>query len=308
MNFFRYLSLLTIVLVIHLMHEYQVTAKPNPADPITEEKMIQEINSIYFNETGNFTVKTPSSSSFGESDFYSLVSNAQDFMSHQINSAEKSINDLEIRARKSFNLTGIILNRLIIDTDVALHEFRMQIEREFKSSKMRSCLESNSDKRVVKLIQDARIQTRECARVANSEMYKHFTKIFMNMVEIGIKMSQLKRIKIVCLSEPGIGEKLNCFLDKIVKVGQILEKIISIFRASISSTAENFALNIKKASMCMTHFSQEAIKDVNELITVSRECAQSNSIEIKLDERANNKGDVDYDDKVSENTSVELLY
>lgn len=307
MYFFRYLNLLTIVLVIHLIHEYQVTAKPNPADPITEEKIIQDINNIFFNETGNFTVKTPPSSSFGESDFYSLVSNAQDFMAHQINSAEKSINDLEIRARKSYNLTGMILNRLIIDTDVALHEFRMQIEREFKSSKMGSCLESNSDKRVLDLIQDARIQTRECARLANIEMNKQFTKNFMNMVEIGIKMSQLKQIKVACLIEPGIGEKLNCFLSKIGKVGQILDKIISIFRVSISSTAENFALNIKKASMCMTHFSQEAIKDVDELITVARECAQSNSIDIKLDERANNEGDVDYDDKVSEITSMELL-
>lgn len=300
------LNLLAIVLVLHFLYECSVMGKSSPTDPITEEKIIEEINSIFFNDTGNFTVKGPTRFSLGDSDFYSMLSNAQDFVSHQINSAEHSINDLEIRARESFNLTGVILNRLIVDTDVALQEFRMQVQMESRNSKMSDCLASNSEKRVLEIIQEARVQVRECAHLANANMNKQFKKMYISIEEIGIKIYQLKQIGSACLSEPGIGEKLNCFLEKIVKVGHILEKIISIFRATISSTAENFASNIKKASICMTQISHEAIKDVNGLITVARECAKSNSIDFKLDERANNKGNVDYDDEVSEITTMGL--
>lgn len=284
----QYFNLILIVFMLHCMYNCVVIrAKPSTTEEITEEKIIQEINSIFFNETGNFTVKTPSRFAFGESDLYSLLSNAQDFVAHQINSAEKSVNDLEIRARNSFNLTGVMLNRLVIDTDTALQEFRMQIDTESKNGKLRDCLESKSDIKIQKTMQEARIQTRECAYLANTHMNKQFKKMYVRIEDIGIKITQLRQIGSACLAEPGIGEKLNCFLDKIVKVGHILDQIISIFRTIIASTAENFASNIKKASICMTQISHEAIRDVNGLIRVARECAQSNSIDIRLDERAN---------------------
>lgn len=299
---------LELLVILTLFLSNNVRAKPSPADQITEEQIIQEINNIFFNETGNFTVKIPPSipprSSFGESDFYSLLFGAQDFVAHQINSAEKYINQLEIRARESFNLTGVLLNRLIIDTDSTLQEFRSQIENEARNSKMSDCLESRSESQIQRTIQDAKSQIRECAHLANTNMNKQFNKMYKNIYEVGVKINQLRQIASTCLQEPGIGEKLNCFLEKIVKVGHILDQIIAIFRATISQTAENIATNIKKASVCMTQISHEAIKDVNGLIAVGRECAQSNSIDIvlDLDERANsNSGN--YDDKVSESTT-----
>lgn len=217
---------------------------------------------------------------FGTPDFNSLLGGVQNFVNYQIESAEKSLDELMQRTKDSLNVTGILINQLITDTDDALADFTHQIQREIQGNKFFGCVPDEIRERIIEIIKESRPDIRDCARISIKNSNRQFNKVYDDAEKIRSRIIELQAIAEMCIKEPGLGEKINCVLARLPKITHLVDEVVNIMRVTLVNTTQNFSNNIKNASHCMNKISSEAIKDINTLIMSARECATNNSIDI----------------------------
>lgn len=202
-------------------------------------------------------------------DFYAILDGVQTYLRSQVNLAEKSLNNLEIKARESFNLTGIFLNQLILESEIDLRQqigsLRAQVEP--------SCFTAEGETQILKVVKAAKPEIRECGRVANTYSGKLLKKVVVDLHEFLPKLRSLQELAMPCLDEPGIGEKINCALEKMESGQELLTDMLFMVQDTINNVVNDFTANMKVANNCMAGVAANALKDVNAIVRKRRECA-----------------------------------